>query len=577
MDLILYSKIRDICINYHVTPTRERDFSLSDAVQLALPFENANSINSLHILPATYIEKLGAKNCLGRTYSQTSLQYFNLIVLRRSLSLEQSVFYTVARNRTSHVCWTPFIWETSKRHLKNRRQVVDDEFFVDDSDVQDVEPMIARHPPKSAYIQRRLEQSTTKTGIEWTVGVERTAAELNDADVEHVTDFDQIVEDVSELLRNNDDEDRLKQPTTLRELAEGEVTVGDLGAAVIRFQSLQSSSQDEDTTFPESQAEDGTLIRQSKLRRIDIPESLNLAINLGDLSATYGDISRDWIANLPENLSELARSTKEQLAKRMAAEVFLAGHILLPDERLSEQTKQTQPDLSIEEKVDEWNLPMRSAASGAASSSQIQHGTPRLPTPSNTMPSRATTPSAMTSTSLPSTHITHDITHLTKYTTFSKPALPRYTSRVLAHWDPGTDPSDYDWQQASRALLRRDENVDDDENGLTDQQRRTIERRAKRHVQRQRQEAAQSQRQQLLSSQAPEIFSASQPQQRRNNVNMMTENLPSTARTADDLLRSSQTVPGFSQGNLVMPASQILPGRHGGRGAPVRKKRKSGF
>jgi RNA polymerase I-specific transcription initiation factor RRN6 len=98
------------------------------------------------------------------------------------------------------------------------------------------------------------------------------------------------------------------------------------------------------------------------------------------------------------------------------------------------------------------------------------------------------------------------------------------------------------------------------DNDLTEKERAQMQKRALRHIKRQRKEAAASQAQQLASSQAPAILTASQPER------------ASTMGSARNLVIGSSQ----SNGMGVAAASQVMPGRFGGK-PPPRKKRKSGF
>ena len=92
-----------------------------------------------------------------------------------------------------------------------------------------------------------------------------------------------------------------------------------------------------------------------------------------------------------------------------------------------------------------------------------------------------------------------------------------------------------------------------------------MQRRAERHIRRQRKEAAASQAAQMASSQAPEIaISASQPQVGRVGK-MESQPVGVTASSQSQGL-------GFG----APSASQVVPGRFGGR-PPAKKKRKQGF
>ena len=151
---------------------------------------------------------------------------------------------------------------------------------------------------------------------------------------------------------------------------------------------------------------------------------------------------------------------------------------------------------------------------------------------------------------------------LSRYTSFSPKGfplpMPLRLNKVLAHWNPSEDPVTYDWRSTSRRFAQFDDDQGEDDE-ITEKERLRLRQRKERHLRRERREAEESQLQEVLSSQAPAIVSAaSQPTPR--------------AQSQHEAVESQDT--GASQGQV--PASQVLPGRHGGR-PPPRKKRKSGF
>lgn len=190
------------------------------------------------------------------------------------------------------------------------------------------------------------------------------------------------------------------------------------------------------------------------------------------------------------------------------------------------------------------------------SSSQVQYSQRSiLPTPSPSATPSITTASSGTSVFAP------EVSRLARITSFSKPApsaLPRSLRNVLAHWPPDEDPDNYDWVKTSRRIRHADEAFED-EAGMTEKERLRLQRRAERHIRRQRKEAAASQAAQIASSQAPEIaISASQP--RGDKVESQPVGLAASSQIQD---------------RGVPSASQMVPGRFGGR--PAKKKRKQGF
>ena len=269
------------------------------------------------------------------------------------------------------------------------------------------------------------------------------------------------------------------------------------------------------------------------------------------------------MAPTPISASRATFEARDERARRIAAEVSLASQLLRVEKRKQEedgvgesQTQSRAFDLPVRQFRDQ-DSSQDAKASTYDASGRLQ--TPALPTPSASA-------STITGSSHLSSFAAPEVARLSKYTTFSEeapPALPRALNKVLSHWAVGIDPAEYDWQSTARQVSRRGEEADDDD--MTEKERRQMQRRTERYIRRQRSEAEESQRQQMLSSQAPEIVSASQPAQRQG------------LRRAESQVSAGAAV-GSSQsyGLSQMVASQVVPGPHGGR-RPPRKKRKSGF
>ena len=209
--------------------------------------------------------------------------------------------------------------------------------------------------------------------------------------------------------------------------------------------------------------------------------------------------------------------------------------------------------------------------------SQLQSQSQSLPTPSPTGTPSVTTASSRTSIS------SAEISHLKKFTTFTKPipsTLPRSLTKILNHWTLGSNPEAYDWVATSRTISQqtREEEADSQ---LTEKQRARAHRKAERHIRRQRKEAQASQVQMLASSQMPElVVSASQPQAVgggvRGDIGGGSKFFASAGRQGAPPPSGFGGMMGSSQSMGPAAASQAVAGRFGGR-PPVKKKRKQGF
>ena len=440
---------------------------------------------------------------------------------------------------------------------KNAAKATVDDFIVEADEPEGCATDTLFTEPVSNFIKHRKQRISKKPESEWTVNYELIVERLNNVAVVEVTDVDTILEHASDKLRTFDGAEDTPM-RTLRELADGEITVTDMQRTFEGIQDLRISKVKDKNKNKEMHTNGTDELEQHArpvLRTIPMCPVLDLDFLEGDdqLNIAYQSIVDNCISPLPDVVPDVIQATKEQLAGRIAGELVLASQVLRLEEPEDEQQMQSQSQEQT------WQLPVRSAPSRATPSIYFDASMePQSAAPSTTPSSRST--SSMTGSSHPSTFAAPEIERLSRYTTFSKaapPALPRSMQRVLSHWTPGADPATYNWLSTSRNISRLNEDAEAEE--MTEKEQRRMQRRTERYLKRQRREAEEGQRQLMLSTQAPEIITASQP--------------PMVAKPD-----SQPTGPAGSRqpfGPRQFPASQILPGRHGGR--PPRKKRKSGF
>ncbi|CAK3892251.1 Hypothetical predicted protein [Lecanosticta acicola] len=302
-----------------------------------------------------------------------------------------------------------------------------------------------------------------------------------------------------------------------------------------------------------------------KLRAIALPGVVNLESDLssGNLASIYEQLIPKWISPLSSQIPGWTRLGKVAVARQIAAEILLASQAVQVQEVVEEDDMQEGKVLT-QSSSQKRELPVEPVAelqaqSSSPSASRYATQPSALPTPSPTG-----TPSLTTASGHSSSFAAPELHRLSRYTSFANPAptvLPRGLRNVLSHWEVGEDPSKYEWVSTSKKLAQKDDEADE---GTTEKERMRSLRRAERHLRRQRKEAAASQAQQLASSQATEIVTASQP------PTMKTDNPPSAIAGSSQ----TQTTQGPSQ--IAIAASQIVPGRFGGR-PPPKKKRKQGF
>ena len=447
--------------------------------------------------------------------------------------------------------------------------VVDDELVAADM----AEPTPA---PVARYVNERRQRAERLFGQEWTLHHVRTAGKVEKHALQ-VQNVDDLLTQTQEMLEQTR-EHGITAMQTLLELSTGELTMSDMDTVSAEIARLATIAPLPRSPLPGEVDDngDGTRTVLRSIEAVSLPGLSSTDHAPGSIAQLYDIIVAHWITPLHGKVPGRVRLAKEQLARRLAAELTLAGHVLCIQD--TEEHLESQQDTKPTQESQSWDLPMHLASSQLYNpfASQLQSQSQSvLPTPSPTG-----TPSVTTASSRATTFSSAEVSNLMKFTTFTKPtpsALPRSLSKLLSHWTPGTDPESYDWISTSRTVSQRTREEEADSQ-LTEKQRARAHRKAERYMRRQRKEAEASQMQMMASSQMPElVVSASQP-------------LPPSARKpaataaafAQPQARQGQALPAFggvlSSSQHMGPgaASQAVPGRFGGR-PPVKKKRKQGF
>jgi RNA polymerase I-specific transcription initiation factor RRN6 len=320
--------------------------------------------------------------------------------------------------------------------------------------------------------------------------------------------------------------------------------VPDIDEASARFQQL-FASQDTGVSPP--------IAAQSVLHvpGIEQPSITNL----------YDTILEDWIAPLPTETPVPVRQAKERLARRIAAEVTLASTQFRPKEEKHRSANLGGPA----------SLPVLLSTSVDALPSS-------LPTPpqSSVPPSSPLFPEPLK----PSTGdlLSRLRKHLKVEDDSSRTqiVLPPSVSELLSHWQPGTDPSTYDWEATERAI-RPD--ADDEE---TQKQREEERKKKERRDRRQRREDERLRAKIQASSQSAftqPAFPRSSPGPSFGGMAASSQVPVPTSSQIPSHVHSQGAAfggfGGFGGMNSMVPQSQVEPGKFGGQPDKKKKKGKS--
>lgn len=294
------------------------------------------------------------------------------------------------------------------------------------------------------------------------------------------------------------------------------------------------------------------------------------------ITSLYDDILRHWVAPLPPSTPIRVRQYREQLARRIAAEIMLAGHRIRHIE-LQEPTIEQQHGSSQESGHSLPILPLRSPIVEELSS-QEWNSSPPPPTPSHSSVPPSSQPSLRSMTPLSITHFGDPLVRLSDHLQLKEHSLtptiiPGSVNQLLRHWQLGADPRAYNWSANERTL--RSESRDADTQASREKEQRKRERRERR--QQRENEIMRSRslsqtpigvptRSQSLS-QPPTVVSRSSPGPTLGRMGSSSQVLSQAPSQASGLQAPIKL-------DSVVPQSQAEPGRFGGR--LDKKKRKKG-
>lgn len=540
------------------------------------------AVSALHVHKASLKGHLNGSDNGGLTRGENEDPHcFQLTALHSDLSVAQALYVesTVVDGLLKRGAPT---WE---RDLKKRTdKFVEDDFVVNDEDEAE---KVIRIEPISNHIKRLRADMAIDSGPR-TIDYVLTARRSNESDVSDVTGFDEILEEARSTLKSTAREDVVTW-RTLRESADGEITLQDSDGASALLDRLLLNQAVESENIEDDGLDDVDETSRLSLHSIALPPVLNLPRfeTSGRLKAVSESIHHTWTRPLPDGVSEITRLSKQQLAHRMAAEVTLASLVIRPEpvktEQPTDSQSQSQSQIQSQNQPQIWDLPVRPGASPSsrATPSIYLEASSQPRSSARSTPFESVPTSPRSSSSRASRTANAALARLSQYTSITpdsaQPGLSRRVNRILDHWTPGADPNTYDWMAARKHFTNLSRREDQEAEGaqMTERERARMQRRTERYVRRQQWEAEEAQRQQVLSSQVPAIASVSQqPGLGRASSQLV----PATGAGVGES-KSQGQIQGQSQGQSQgvgrLAASQVLPGRHGGR--PVRKKRKSGF
>jgi RNA polymerase I-specific transcription initiation factor RRN6 len=562
-------------------------FSSSDPTVLRLDSElfdatkGSQHITHFHMESLNFEEghntKYKAKD--GHIYSSADVRFYRLSAMLSDLSVYQAIFYSQEPDIESAgqppftvkpLDWATIVHPRRQLLIDTPLEVEDDSFVVRDRVEATATPRIKKpySTPKMIKSRKKSSLQTAGSTVDFSflydVLTGKQAVPANGETKVDSEDVSAVVDRVKNIMEE-DVEAKDMSRKTLMEFAEHKINVSDVDASSSQLHDLFAS---EIYNTP------------LELRWIASGQALHLPSvpsHEQTISSLYDTILQIWIAPLPINISARVRQSKENFARRIAAEVVLASTRIRSTKPtpLIEQTAGSQagmshgsgmglPNLSSIQEESELNTINIASSHPWLPSSQA------FPTPPPSSFSQPDFPSSFAlpipeptyslQTTSPPLHTSNPITRLSQHLKINNPAskVPAGVGKVLAHWTSSTDPNTYDWEATTGALDQED---DDESQELKDKARRKEERLRKR----QRREEAIARGRGGVETQ-PSLKFRETP-----SNGQFPESSPGPMFGGVGMgMAGTQEGGGSSQVPLVQ--SQVEPGRHGGR--PVKKKKK---
>lgn len=529
MFVLLYAGRGSTKIVYRFGSAHETQYRVHEPLELQLlSNDRAARVTEIKVLSAPFTDNR------SQSHSESAFQgqYFVATVMYSDGSIFEQLLSCTSNHAHAELSVPSWESKLAASGVKSKQSS-----FIDDTDI---EADVATRAPAS---RRARSTAPRRLPEERTLELGRVAGQLS-ALAPSLRSIEHALEGVKSAF--DAEESTIMPLRTLDSLIPDKVDTSNIDALAATLdgaQGLLSLARGS----PEGQ--DGVIntLRRLQIVRTATPPVLHLDSEFrdGSLTSVYSTIIAGWLGPLSDQVSARIRLAKVALARQVATDLTLANLVVRVDER--ESPTDARPT---------WELPVRSSAYNEPESASSAIHSPQysaLPTPSATA-----TPSVVSMSTGISSLAAPEIYRLSRYVPITRPSplvLARPMRKILSHWVEGESPDDYDWQRSSKHVNGEEE--DEEKEQMTEKELRRLRRRAERHIKRQRKEAQASQAQQLASSQAPEVLAASQP-----NL-FAVESQPTPASRP----------PSVPHANA---ASQVVPGRFGGR-PPPKKKRKSGF
>ncbi|KAI4113848.1 MAG: hypothetical protein LQ345_005262 [Seirophora villosa] len=494
-----------------------------------------------------------------RTEGEARSWYMKCVVLSADLSLHERFMIATSLDVRDSI-EAPRFYDRP-RPLRKSSYRVDDDFVVPngmlDIDVQDAQSTRASSLDVIEQERRPTARSQSSPLLEdqWTINLEWLMEYINSAPNTPLQEASQfIIDRLSERM-----ESRVPGIVSLEELIDQEVAVGDIDELSTAFDGFLKKA--ESGWFGRHAASVGVPeepISISRLTTMSLPAPLQFALG-SPLIQTYDALLLSWVMSLSHTVAARLRARTERTMRCVAAELHLASYGVSMQSRDGQASE--QPPMSSNEEPATFTIPVRgmplfSQESRRVRAKAIEQASVQLQSPQKideqssvpaaTLPTPEPTPSLRSHGSQGSQSIQGGMEDATVLrlralaNVAHQPLLPVAIKRNLDHWVIDQTPDDYDWKQSNERAEQGGKPEDAEEAGRAKKRRR-------------KERSANGGRETLA-------VSSSQP-------------LPSRLAASQVEVPSH---PQYSSQASLVPASQPVPGPHGGAIKP-KKGRKKGF
>ncbi|KAF1924291.1 uncharacterized protein M421DRAFT_424930 [Didymella exigua CBS 183.55] len=507
--------------------------STTDPVSVDLDLPGAAYIMQMHLQPLEYGSKEALPhkrlNTSAQLYHERAIPFHQLTVLTADLGVHQIVLLSAKHDPApERLAWRKMM----APHSLDARSDVDemDGFIEPNGPNWEIEP----GPKLRAQVPRLLSDRDLTHAT-----ADRT--ELYESLLHSEQAGSTSIEDVIQQLQETMGVQALKFETNVMETLDT-IDVPDIDEASAKVQQL-FESQSINVLRP---------IASQQVLRLPGAEQTSIT-NL------YDTVLKDWVAPLTAQIPVSVRQAKERLARRVATEVILASTQLRPSEE----------EQSIPSSSGPASLPVLPSESLDAISSSLPTPPQSSIPPSSPLFPESSRPRRGDPLSRLRKHLViDDVSNTTLI------GLPPSVSDLLLHWQPGNDPSTYNWESTERAI--RPEVADEETQELLEKERKKRERRDKR--QRREDELlrakTQTSRQPLFSQ---PVFPRSSPGPFVGGMTASSQvPVPTSSQMPIQIYDQGGGfggLGGFGGMSGMVPQSQVEPGKFGGR--PDKKKKKS--